>query len=264
MLISRRSFAQALAAGAAATTLPAPVMTAKAAQSADALLARIDEIRLPQQSFAVDVTLTAYENGASTDQSRVTTYSRKSPDDQFLTIVHIDQPSIDRGKILLRNGNILWVYDPSSKASVRISPRQRLLGNASNGDVISANFRRDYHAEIVGTERVIDGDRKEQDATKLNLVSSGDYAPYDRIELWSSTTDDRPLKGKFYTASGELLKVAWYRKWENEMSEIRPTETIIADGFNPRNVTVMNMRRYHPRDLPQSWFRKEWLPRFQK
>ena len=48
--------------------------------------------------------------------------------------------SPDTGKLMLKNGNDLWFYDPANQASVRISPDQRLLGQAANGDVVTSPF----------------------------------------------------------------------------------------------------------------------------
>ena len=229
------------------------------------ILQRADEIRNPQQSFVVDVGLTAYENGHKTDSTLVTTHSRKEASNgQFLSLVYIDRPVQDQSKIVLRNGNMLWFYDPASKASVRLSPRQRLLGNASNGDVVTANFALDYAVQLGGVEDVIDGDKQSHEAYRLELVSQNEVTPYDRIQLWVDHDDYRPLKGQFYTKSGRLLKVAWYRGWQEVMGETRPTEIVIADGFDPQDVTVMKMANFRPRDLPQSWFTNSWLPRFQK
>lgn len=235
-----------------------------AGPDAGEILARADAIRNPQFSFAVDVNLTAFESGKTTDTTRVTTHSRMDDAGQFLTLVHIDLPVRDEGKLLLRNGNLLWFYDPASKASVRLSPRQRLIGNASNGDVITANFAMDYAVEMAGEEEITDGDRQTRAAYKLRLTSQNDTTPYDVIELWVDKTSSQPLKGQFYTQSGRLLKAAWYRGWEPVLGETRPTEVVIADGFDPKKVTVMKMTNYRPQDLPQSWFSNSWLPRFRK
>lgn len=263
MTMTRRAFGR-VTLGSFATSMLTSLPGNAQSQDPAAMLQRIDEIRLPQASFAVDARLKAYENGKLDDENMVTTYSRRGDSGQFLTIVHINEPRIDRGKLLLRNGNILWSYDPASKASVRISPRQRLLGNASNGDVISSNFVSDYSAAHSGIEKVVDGEKQEIQAHKLKLVATNDFAPYASIDLWAEIETLRPLKAKFYTTSGELLKVAWYRDWQDELGELRPKELVIADGFDPRNVTLMQLGSYSEKDLPHSWFRREWLPRFQK
>ncbi|MDF7667804.1 outer membrane lipoprotein-sorting protein [Orbaceae bacterium ESL0727] len=226
------------------------------------ILKRSDQIRNPQTSFVVNVLLKQFENNKLIDQTRVTTHSRQNDEGQFLTIVSIEEPSADRGKLLLRNNNILWFYDPKSKASVRMSPRQRLLGNASNGDVITSNFTLDYTATLTGDEMITDGDRNNRLAWKLQLKASNTFAPYPQVELWIDKENDRPLKGKFYGQSGKLLKIAWYRNWQSVFERIRPTEVVIADGFNPNKITLMQLSQYQEKTLPLSWFNKEWLAHF--
>ncbi len=262
MELNRRKFNQLLIGSAGMAGIAGLANPAYAAVNARKILAQSDAIRNPQTAFVVDVTLSAYNRGKLTDRTKVSTHSRVTQG-QFQTLIHINAPSADRGKILLRNANILWLYDPSSKASVRISPRQRLLGNASNGDVISSNLVGDYSPTLVGQETVVDGDKKSRNCHKLVLKSKNRSAPYSSIDFWVDASNSRPIKGKYYTKSGELIKVAWYRKWKNQMGAVRPTEVVIADGFDPNKVTVMSMQGFRAKNLPKSWFRKEWLPQFE-
>ncbi len=260
MTLDRRAFTQILLGATA--TFGMGALPALAAQNANAILTKADAIRNPQTTFAVDVSLVNYERGRAAEQTKVTTYSRPTGQ-QFQTLVHIDAPAADRGKILLRNGNILWLYDPSSKASVRISPRQRLLGNASNGDVVSSNLVGDYSAKLAGQETIVDGDKKQRDCNKLMLKQATKSAPYSAVEFWTDASTHQPVKGKYFTKSGKLIKVAWYRKRKSLMGASRPTEIVIADGFDPNKVTVMTMGRYRAQNIPETWFNKEWLPNFQ-
>ncbi|NUB45436.1 outer membrane lipoprotein-sorting protein [Fertoebacter nigrum] len=260
MKLHRREFAQLLLGGLGAAGLASVGMPAFAAD-AGTILREADAIRNPQTSFVVDVALANYDRGRVTEQTTVTTYSRPVGA-QFQTLVHINSPAADRGKILLRNGNILWLYDPASKASVRISPRQRLLGNASNGDVVSSNLVGDYNAALNGEETIVDGDRQNRNCHKLQLTQASQSAPYSAIEFWVDTASNQPVKGKYFTQSGKLIKVAWYRKLKNQMGVSRPTEIVIADGFDPNKVTVMSMSGFRAKTIPESWFNKEWLPNF--
>ena len=66
----------------------------------------------------------------------------------------------------------MWFYDPSSKASVRISPQQRLMGQASDGDVVTANFAKDYTAKLLGEETLQDADRQNRDCWHLDLKAA--------------------------------------------------------------------------------------------
>ncbi|MFZ5963423.1 outer membrane lipoprotein-sorting protein [Thalassococcus sp. BH17M4-6] len=261
MQLDRREFAQLILGGMTAASLTSFGLPALAADNAARILQKTDAIRNPQTSFAVDVTLVNYDRGRPKEKTTVTTYSRPTGS-QFQTLVHINSPSADRGKILLRNGNSLWLYDPSSKASVRISPRQRLLGNASNGDVVSSNLVGDYRVSLTGTETIADGNKQSRSCHKLRLTQAAQSAPYSAVDFWVDASNSQPVKGMYYTKSGKLIKVAWYRKGKRQMGATRPTEIVIADGFDPNKVTVMSMGNFRAKNIPSSWFSKEWLPNF--
>ena len=116
-------------------------------------------------------------------------------------------PPRDAGKAALLDGTILWFYDPASKASVRISPQQRLLGQASIGDVLTVNLAVDYAGKLVGTEQIQDAGRQQRICWHLDMTATNDLATYARVEYWVEQQTFRPIKAKFYSDSGRLLKI---------------------------------------------------------
>jgi hypothetical protein len=181
---------------------------------------------------------------------------------QFRNLIRFAAPARDLNKLMLKNGNDLWFYDPASQASVRISPRQRLLGQAANGDVVTVNLAKDYHAELLGEEDVQDGDRMLQSCYHLALSAVAGEVTYSRIEMWIERDNDHPIKSKFFAQSGQLLKTAYYRRYARELEGMRPTETVIIDGLDRQWVTIMQYANYAWRDVPESWLQREYLPRF--
>lgn len=229
-----------------------------------ALLVASDAIRNPSQPFRVTVTLTEFEKGQQVDSTTLTSYARTmEAGGQFATLVRFDQPARDAGKLMLKNGKDLWFYDPGTKSSVRISPQQRLMGEASNGDVITVNFARDYKATHGGEETVADGERKQRRSHKLLLAAASDDATYAAIELWVDADNRRPIKARFLADSGRLLKTAYYRRFQPQLGAERPTETVIIDGLNPQQVTLVRLSDFAARNIPVTWFQRDYLPRFQ-
>lgn len=239
-------------------------LTAQAAPDAQSLLAASDAIRNPEKSFSLTATLQEYRGGKPVDNNTLSIYSRLDrKEGQFRTLVSFVAPARDAGKLMLKNGNDLWFYDPANQATVRISPEQRLLGQASNGDVATVNLARDYSAELKGEEDVGDGDRKTRHAYRLALVAvPGRNQTYHNIDLWLDTATSAPIKAKFFSESGRLLKTALYRRWRTELGALRPTETVIIDGLDPNWVTIMRFDQYAWRDVPEAWLQSEYLPRF--
>lgn len=235
-----------------------------AAPTAQDILRASDAIRNPGSSFSVTVTLTEYRAGKQVDTNTLTSYSRaRGSGEQFASLVRFMLPARDAGKLMLKNGNDMWFYDPASKASVRLSPQQRLLGQASNGDVATVNLARDYTATLAATEDIKDGERQTRRAHKLALVAASPDVTYASIELWVDAADSRPIKARFYAESARLLKTAYYRRFQPQLGANRPTETVIIDGLNPQSVTLMRLSDYVARDIPASWMQRDFLPRFQ-
>lgn len=256
MTCTRRQF---VASAAAALAAPAYAQ----APDAQKLLAASDAVRNPGQPFSVDITLAEYLDGKRVDGSSLVSYSRTlARDAQFATLLRFTAPAREVGKLMLKSGLDLWFYDPSTQASVRLSPQQRLLGQASNGDVVTVNFARDYKATLGADEEVQDGERKTRQSHRLELAAASSDAAYGRIELWIERGTAAPIKGRFYAESGQLLKTVYYRRFKTELEADRPTEMVIIDGLNANSVTVMRLANYTARKIPDTWFQRDFLPRF--
>lgn len=234
-----------------------------AAASAEAILAASDAIRNPGRPFSVTVTLTEFQNGKQVDSSTLTSYSRTQPNGQFASLVRFVLPARDAGKLMLKNGNDMWFYDPTNKASVRLSPQQRLLGQASNGDVATVNLAKDYKPTLVAEEEVKDGERQVRNAYKLALTAVSPDVTYASIEMWVDAQNNRPIKARFFAESQRLLKTVYYRKYQTQLGAQRPTESVIIDGLDPKSVTLMRFSDYAARNIPDTWMQRDYLPRFQ-
>lgn len=241
-----------------------PALAAANNPNADEILAASDAIRNPGLPFSVTVTLTEFQAGKQVDTSTLQSYSRtQKVGGQFSTLIRFVLPARDAGKLMLKNGNDMWFYDPVAKASVRLSPQQRLLGQASNGDVATVNLARDYKAELVATEDTQDGERQTRKAHKLLLKAAAADVTYASIEMWVDATNSRPIKARFFAESSRLLKTAFYRKYQPQLGMERPTETVIIDGLNPQSVTLMRFSDYAAKNIPETWMQRDFLPRFQ-
>ena len=236
---------------------------AGATPSAQAVLSASDAIRNPDQPFGLTVTLVEYRDGKQTDSNTLAVYSKADTrSGQFRSLIRFVAPPRDANKLMLKNGNDLWFFDPSSKASIRISPQQRLLGQAANGDVVTVNLAKDYRAQLAAVEDVQDGERQLRHCYKLALASTTPDVTYHHIEMWVDMGNYRPVKARFYSESGRLLKTAYYRHYQVALGRERPTETVIIDGLDPKWVTVMRYSDYLGREIPESWFQRDYLPRF--
>ena len=236
---------------------------AVAAPGAQAILAASDAIRNPDKPFALTVTLVEYKNSRQTDGNTLAVYSKADANSgQFRSLIRFAAPARDANKLMLKSGNDLWFFDPNSKASIRLSPQQRLLGQAANGDVVTVNLAKDYLAQLAAEESIQDGERQMRRCYKLALAAVASDVTYHHIEMWVDAGNSRPVKARFYTESGQLLKTAYYRRYQPQLGAARPTETVIIDGLDPNWVTVMRYSDYAWREVPEAWLQRDYLPRF--
>ena len=235
--------------------------TAAQAQSARDIVVHADAVRYADKPFRITAALIDYKSGQPVGRNVYSVYSKLDPaTGQFRNVMMYVEPPRDAGKMLLLRGNDLWFYDPASRASVRISPQQKLSGQASAGDVLSENLAADYNAAILGDETIADGNRQSRACWHLDLKAANDAATYNRVEYWVEHGTYMPIKAKFYTDSGTLLKVVYYRNFVVRDGRNQPTQAVIIDAVDATLVTTADFGALQFRDIPDAWFERDYLP----
>lgn len=240
-----------------------PATTSEIQPSAREILERSDKLRNPDTPFATKVSLTEYNKGKKVDSLVLKVHSKKQKNNgQYRSLVQFLKPQRDAGKLMLQNGNEIWFYDPSAKNSIRLSAQQRLMGQASNGDVMTSNFALDYEVKLVGKEIIKDAKKKPQSTYHLHMIAKTDAVTYASADYWVEKLSSRPVKAKFYSSSERLMKIVYYTNFQNQLGAIRPTQVLILDGVDTNKVTRMQMNNYHAITIPEAWFQRSFLPRF--
>ena len=220
------------------------------AEDPTAILAKVDQHRAPIDSFAIDVELTNYPKAAKPETSKFRVYGKGSD----RSVVEFVAPATDKGKLLLMLRDAMWIYMPSASRPIRISPLQRLMGQASNGDVARTSFAVDYIAKSVAPDEW-DG-RK---AWRLELAAKDNDIAYSRIELWVDRSSYEPLRADFYVVSGKLIKRALYREFGQMAGRRVVTVIEIDDLLRPGNRTTMRYTNLAPKENPDRMFTKDAL-----
>jgi hypothetical protein len=128
----------------------------------------------------------------------------KAVDDS--SVAETQEPVRFKGSKILQVDRNMWMTRPGLSKPIPISPRQRMSGQASNGDIAATNYAGDYDAELAGTES-IDG----EECHVLNLAAKHKRATYDKIRYWVSVKRVVGIKAEFYSVSGKLLKTAIFQ-----------------------------------------------------
>lgn len=222
--------------------------------AARALVAKADEIRLPQDGFQVDVTVSSTSDGEALENRKYRVLARGNED----SIVLAMEPSAERGQALLMKGRDLWIFMPSVSQPIRLSLAQRLTGQVANGDLARANFAGDYTPKLIGSEQ-LNGEK----ALALELTAVDRGVTYAKVRLWVGDKDNRPLKAEFYALSGRLLKTCRYEEYKTMAGRLRPTRLVMEDALKSGDVSVLSYEAMTIRQLPEKIFTKDYLKKLQ-
>ena len=167
-------------------------------------------------------------------------------------------PSNVKGRKILMKDRNMWFIKPGLSKPVPISPRQKLLGGASNGDIASTNYSGDYTIENF-TEAILDNDP----CVVYNLKANNKNVTYDRIRYWVSKKTKTGLKAEFFTLSGKMFKTALL-EYSHKVSlngQERPfvSKMTITGAVVETEKTVMVYSNIRIKDISASAFNLELL-----
>lgn len=151
-------------------------------------------------SYRWKLTIVSTDRGKTTE----TGYDVSVADGRALA--RTTEPRRYQGERILIDDRSMWYFKPSLRKPVSISPQQRLVGEAANGDIAATQYARDYRPSYQG-EAVIDGVA----CHKLQLVASAPTATYERIIYYVSADTNLGVRAEFLTSNDQPLKIATFR-----------------------------------------------------
>jgi hypothetical protein len=243
------------AARAQSTKTTEPPKAAAPAPAAEELLKSADRSRGGvADGLTWTVRVESVEDGTPTDR----TYSVRAKDLNALAVAQA--PARVKGETLLFNDRTLWFFKPGLKKPVPISARQKLSGQAANGDIASTNYARDYEGTVVGEENV-----EGKPAWKLNLQARGKNVTYDKIRYWVDKEKLVGVKAEFLTLKGELFKTATF-EYANELKTAGKaypfvSKMVIVDAVTSGNKTSITYTTPSPEPQADSVFNVNNLAR---
>ncbi len=234
--------------------LLAAALSAPAASVPDAqeILKRSDAARNGYSSYVVRVKISNFETGKQ-DEEHLYQVSQKGTDKSHVEFL---SPR-EKGRFLLMLGDDMWIYLPDTSRPVRITPLERLTGDASNGDVARTNYAVDYDATYVRTEKV-----GAAECYVLQLAAKRKGSTYHRIEYWVNTANARPVKADFYLTSGKHIKSATFDEFQEVGGTSWLRKMTIYDQIRKNSHSVMEYTGYAQRTLPDKLFHQGRADRF--
>jgi outer membrane lipoprotein-sorting protein len=225
---------------------------AVATPDAEAILKRSDGYRNGWSSYVLHVKITNFESNKA-DEEKLYEVSQKGTEK---TYVEFMSPR-EKGQHLLMLGDDMWVYLPDTSRPVRITPLERLSGDASNGDVARTNYAADYTPVYVRSEKA-----GADDCYVLNLTARRKGATYQRILYWVRVHDDRPVKAEFYLTSGKLIKSATFDEFLTVSGRAQLRRMTLYDEIRHNSHSVLEYSGIAPRELPDKLFYQGRTDRF--
>ena len=218
------------------------------------VLSKADEARGNVEGVEWEIKIESVENGRT--QKRILKIKARD----FNSLAEFLSPPKVKGRKLLMIDRNMWFIKPGLRKPVPISPRQKLMGGASNGDIASTNYAGDYDATLV-SEDTVNGET----CYLFNLIANNKRVTYDRIRYWISKERLVGIKSEFFTVSGKQFKSATFEYKNSIMVEGKPmafvSKMVITDAVIKGNVTTMTYDKVELKKIPDADFNLNLLVR---
>ncbi len=227
----------------------APAQSPKGNPPADQILALSDMSRNGWDSYGVRTTIENYDDGVLKDEGTFDV-TVKGLNKTLVKFLNADV----KGQYLLMVDDDMWIYMPNTRKPIRITPLQRLMGNASNGDVARTRYAQDYAATLE-REEALSG----TPCYVLDLRAKREGATYNRIEYWVAKGTNRPKRAEIYLTSGKHYKTIDFDTYSETSGRQLLTKMTITDRLRNGSTTIMRYDSYGARELPDKYFNKDYL-----
>lgn len=213
------------------------------------ILTTADKSRGNIEGVIWEVQLESYEKD-QLEQERVLEIQAKGYN--FLG-TFLSPAKIKNSKILMVDHN-MWYTKPGLQKPVPVSPKQKLVGGASYGDLAATNYADDYQASFLGYEQVQD-----EQCYVFELNATAENVTYENIKYWVSKERTVGVKAEYYSISGKLLKLAYFEynhQVQTDDNQTRPfiSKMQIDDMLIQNNITYMIFSEPEIKDLRPAIF----------
>ncbi|MCH8619158.1 outer membrane lipoprotein-sorting protein [Undibacterium sp. TS12] len=227
--------------------LVAATIAAMPVQAADIsdILKAADQYRIGTENMQVETRITTFAKDGSKEKER--SYMVFSQiNHQSLVLM---QSPAEKGQKVLMLGDDFWMLLPGSQRPLRITPMQKLLGDASIGDIATMSWAQDYTGKIIGEEKC--GERA---CLHLSLNAVRKSVAYQRIELWLSKNHHEPVKADLFVQSEKLAKQASFVLDKNEVAEM-----VLLDQLSSHKETRVRYVSRKQKTVPEQWLNPMFL-----
>lgn len=210
------------------------------------ILEKAEQYRLKNESAVINCEVEVFK----AEQLQKTRLYKVFSGTKERSLVVFQSPA-DAGQKVLMKGNNFWMFMPKSRRPIRITPMQKLLGDAALGDIATLSWSKQYQVTA----------QQQTDSTRhFTLEAKADAASYQKIELTLNSPDSFPISADLYLRSGMLAKTATFTRGERD-GEPRVVAMTLQDKMKTDNKTVIHYRQIKAMDVPAKLFNPQILIR---
>lgn len=184
------------------------------------------------------------------------------------------QSPAEKGQKVLMLGDDFWLLMPGSQRPLRITPMQKLLGDASTGDIATLSWSGDYTGQLVAEEPCQPDAAQKLQANndssaywinkkcyQLSLTAKRKGVTYQRIVLWVSQEAHQPVRADLYVQSDKLAKQAAFLLNRPGARDAEVTDMVLVDQLSQGKQTRVSYLSRKEKSVPPEWFNPMYLAR---
>ncbi len=263
---------------AAASLIALLTATTAHAQDVGTILKNADSYRMGSDHLQVDTLVETFRADGTPDKERRYTVFAQSGRQSLVLM----QSPAEKGQKVLMLGDDFWLLMPNSQRPLRITPMQKLLGDASTGDIATMSWSGDYTATLNGEEACQPAGAADaatpSDAAKsqeknapaafsaskvcyqLSLQASRKGVTYQRIELWVGKQRHEPVRANLYVQSDKLAKQARF-VMDKPGAGATVSAMVLTDQLSNQKQTRVTYLSRKERTVPAEWLNPMFLAR---
>lgn len=236
---------------AAAALLAPPARAQTQTPDVATVLKATDRFRADGTHLQVQTQVTVRNRDGSVEKERLYTVWLQG---ERRSLVLMRSPA-EAGQKVLMLADEFWLLMPGTQRPVRVTPTQKLLGDASTGDIATLSWAEDYSGEVKGTEQC-----EGKPCLHLSLQAARKGLSYQRIELWVGARRHEPLQAELYVQSDKLAKKARF-VFDKPLAPALVTEMVLEDHLSNQRATHVRYLSREPKTVPETWLNPMYLAR---
>ena len=212
------------------------------------MLNKADSYRLSADEVRVDSEIRLFKHGKLDKERQYSVFIK--PGRRSLVLF---RHAAEKGQRMLMLDDKFWMILPRSRRPIRITANQKLLGEASSGDIATLTWGEDYQGEVL-EETEIDNIA----VYKLMLSAKRKGVSYKKIILYLERERHVPVQAELYLSSGKLAKLAHFEMGEVDGRRM-VKRMILEDHLQKNRQTVIEYTTIRPQTIPDKAYNPYYL-----